>query len=277
MDLAFNELSIFPISNDKTEAYIRVDQFLSTFKRASEFDYNKIRFHLGLESIELSNNYSLNDYCSETKNRTKATLLRGLFRYPFIDENSNEENRYISNYFYLKKGEKLIEPYGLAVAYLYSTLGIGFYSEPFWHNCKFELIITGEIENHDVVFCLSIPEHFNDSELKIFIEYSSPLRLIETEILPEDKSIKLRDDHGKDVLLKFSKRIVQLPYVTEIINSLTYNPFDKKFIRKVFPNGNIEIVLTKTDKGLGIIVGTTGRNKRETEEISKIFEKMFNV
>ncbi|GAJ07825.1 unnamed protein product, partial [marine sediment metagenome] len=222
MDLAFNELSAFPISNDKTEAYSRVDLFLSTFKRASNFDYNKIRFHLGLDSIELSHNYSLNDYCSESRNRTKATLLRGLFRHPFIDENSDEENRYISNYFHLKKGEELIEPYGLAVAYLYSILGIGFYSEPFWHNCKFELIITGEKESHDIVFCLSKPEHFNNDELKSFIEYSSPLKLIETEILPDDKSIKLRNDHGKDVLLKFSKRIIHSPYVTEIINSLPY-------------------------------------------------------
>ncbi|GAJ18805.1 unnamed protein product, partial [marine sediment metagenome] len=38
--------------------------------------------------------------------------------------------------------------------------------------------------------------------------------------------------------------------VTEIINSLPYNPFNSKFIRQVFPNGNVEIILTKTDKGL---------------------------
>lgn len=276
MDLFFNELSVIPLCRDKTEAYLRVDQFLYAYRCANEFNYNKIRFHVGMDSVELSNEYSLSDYCSEPKNRTKATLLRGLYRYPFIDAHSYEERNYILNYFHLKRGEEYIEPYGLAAAYLYSTLGIGFISEPFWYDCKFDLVITGEAETTGVVFCISKPEHIDDSDLREFIEYSSPLELEESDILPENKIIELRDDHGKDILLKFSKRIVQSPYVIEIINSLPYNPYHRKFIKKVFPNGNVEVVVTSTDKGLGIIIKTTGRNKRETEEIAKILESVFN-
>jgi hypothetical protein len=276
MDLVFNELSVLPLATDKTKAFARVDQFLLTFKHANEFEYNRIRFHTSFNSIELSKNYFIENYCSEPKNRTKATLLRGLFRFPFIDENSEEENRYIQNYFYLEKGDKRIETYGLAVAYLYSTLGIGFCSEPFWNNSKFQLItITDEIASNDIVFCVSKPNHFDDDDLKTFIENNTPLQLIKTNIDPKTKSINLRDDHGKDVLLKFSKKIVNSPYIIEIINSIPYNPHNNEFIRKIYPNGNIEIVLTKTDKGLGIVVKTTGRNKHETEAIADILERLF--
>ncbi len=68
---------------------------------------------------------------------------------------------------------------------------------------------------------------------------------------------------------EFSKRIRNSKYVESIINSLPYNPHCNCFIKKVYADGKIEIVLTKTDKGLGLILKTTGRNLKETEEISK--------
>ena len=161
MDLVFNELSIQPVAIDKAKGFERVNDLISTFKRGKEFNFNKIRFHTGFESIELADRYSLNDFCHEPQNRTKSTLLRGLFKQPFIDDNSEEEDRYIQYDFQLPKGDKLLNSYGLASAYLYSTSGIGFCSELFWDNCKFELLITGEDVTTDTVFCVSKPEHFD--------------------------------------------------------------------------------------------------------------------
>jgi hypothetical protein len=40
---------------------------------------------------------------------------------PFIDDDSEEEKRYIESSFALQKEEKQINPYGLAVAFLYSV------------------------------------------------------------------------------------------------------------------------------------------------------------
>ncbi len=71
---------------------------------------------------------------------------------------------------------------------------------------------------------------------------------------------------------EFAERLVSCGYVIEIVNSLPFNPDEKNFIRKVYPNGQIEIVLTKTDQGLGMIIQTTGCNQRETEEIGKILQ-----
>jgi len=285
MDLIFNELSVSPLSGNKTMGFERVVLFLKTFKRSQDLSYNKIRFDVAtgedvLAKTRVTREYSLADYrgffLQDRQNRRYGQLLLGLAKRPYIDDNSEEEGRYIQNTFKIKKDGQIIEPYGLAAAYIYSTIGIGFNSEPFWEVCKFELTIIGEGKGNAIVFCVSKPEHFEDRELNQFVENRLPVILMETSMLPENKRINLRDDHGKDVLREFSERLVRSPYITGIINSLPYNRFERNFIRKVFPNGNIEIVLTKTDKGLGVIVETTGRNKRETEEIAKILERNFS-
>ena len=80
----------------------------------------------------------------------------------------------------------------------------------------------------------------------------------------------MRDDHGKDVLEAFAKRICKSPYVIKVINSLPFNPKERNFINKVYDDGRIEIVLTDTDKGLGMVLQSTGSNHRETLAIAKM-------
>jgi len=91
----------------------------------------------------------------------------------------------------------------------------------------------------------------------------------------KNKEVKLRDDHGKEVLLAFAKKIVKSEYVIKVVNSLPFNPQENNFTKKCYPNGQIELVLIETDRGLGLIIQTTGRNQSETEEIAKILEKEF--
>lgn len=92
---------------------------------------------------------------------------------------------------------------------------------------------------------------------------------------PEDKRIKLRDDHGKDILKAFSDRLVNSEYVIEIINSMPFNSKNRRFIHKIREDGIIEIVLPWTDEGHGIVVKTTGRNLRETERIAEILKDKY--
>ncbi len=78
-----------------------------------------------------------------------------------------------------------------------------------------------------------------------------------------------------DVLQEFSKRLIHSPYLIGIINSLPYNPYERKFIKKIRENGLIEIVLPWTDQGYGIVVKTTGRTIKETEKIAEIIKEEF--
>jgi len=92
---------------------------------------------------------------------------------------------------------------------------------------------------------------------------------------PEQKNIHLRDDHGKDVLQRFSEKIRRSPYVKKIINSLPFNPKQINPILGTTSDGVIDFVLTWTDPGFGLCIQTTGRNKAETNTIALHLVKEF--
>lgn len=50
---------------------------------------------------------------------------------------------------------------------------------------------------------------------------------------------------------------------------------NRRFINHTFADGIIHMVLPWTEQGLGIVVQTTGRNKRETDEIARILKEQF--
>ena len=91
-----------------------------------------------------------------------------------------------------------------------------------------------------------------------------------------EKKIHFREDHGIDVLKRFADRIVHSDYVVEIVNSLPFNSHISRFIKNVYKNGQIEIVLYWEDAGYGMLLQTTGRNYRETEAIAEILKTEFD-
>ncbi|MEM8613106.1 MAG: putative CRISPR-associated protein [Cyanobacteria bacterium P01_H01_bin.105] len=95
------------------------------------------------------------------------------------------------------------------------------------------------------------------------------------EVPPEKKKIFLRDDHGKEYLKKFSKKIIRSPFVKGIVNSLPFNPKQISPIRRVTNEGLVEFVLTWTDPGYGLCIQTTGRNQIETNTIAIHLEREF--
>lgn len=104
---------------------------------------------------------------------------------------------------------------------------------------------------------------------------SLPLVLIKSDKIPQEKPIKIREDHGKDILTEFSNKLCQCEYVEGIVNSLPFNPKESNFIHTIKDNGLIEVVLYWTDPGYGLVVQTTGKNKKETEEIAKILRRKY--
>lgn len=99
--------------------------------------------------------------------------------------------------------------------------------------------------------------------------------LTESDLPIKDKKISLRDDHGANVLMDFSKRLIKCPYVTGIVNSLPFHSHERRFIRKIREDGLIEIVLPWTDQGYGVVVKTTGRTMKETEKIAEIIMEKY--
>jgi len=64
--------------------------------------------------------------------------------------------------------------------------------------------------------------------------------------------------------------------VEGVVNSLPFNPKERGFIRRIHPDGRIELVLIWTDEGFGMVVQSTGRNLRETEAIARCLKDKYS-
>ncbi|MDR2441738.1 MAG: hypothetical protein LBE12_20450 [Planctomycetaceae bacterium] len=236
----------------------------------------KIRFEKSGHEIFLCKDLSLWQYFDNLRRREYRQLFLSLYCYPYIDDENNNDDVLVSS-FYLEKNKESILIQGLGLVHYFDTVGIGFLSEPYWDNILFSIEkITDNKTEKVSVLCLSKPEHVNGVSFQKWLEKQLPVEIQSCNINVSQKKIHLRDDHGKDVLQIFAEKIIQSDYVCSVINSLPFNPNCKKFIKNVYHNGKIEIVLTKTDRGLGVIVQTTGRNKQETEKIAEILKKEYD-
>jgi len=272
MELVFNEISLDEKPESSYQAISIWEKFANTCVLLKKEGFNKIRVESDFWNSLYFEYKDINTFLSQIPSRTKSSFLRSFIRRPFLADDflSEADEKYAQNEYFW--GDKKIT--GLAYAYLLDTICISLSTNEIWDNTDIEII---EVSNcsHSIVIVknASKPEH--TEQHRSWIEDKKPVQLIQTKISADLKEINLRDDHGKDVLLLFAKRIVISPYVTKIINSLPFNPNEKKFIRKIYPNGQIEIVLINTDQGLGIIIQTTGRNIKETEVIAYKLEKKY--
>ena len=278
--LCFNELSIQPLAADFQGCYARIKRLIETYKVAKDpkksHGFNGIRFYQTLDQIMLESNYSVRDFLADTRARTLATTLLSIYRYPFIDDNSEEERRYIQSSFFISKGGSELPVHGLAAAYLYETIGIGFGSEPFWDAIRFPLRIEGEESRNATILSVSCPAHFEHPDFTAWKLQHTPVCLVTCGIAPSCKKIHVGAHHGKDILTQFAQRLVHSPYVIEIVNSLPWQGSASNFIHAIRDNGLIEIVLVTTDKGFGLLVKTTGRNEKETAEIGRILKAQYD-
>ena len=158
--------------------------------------------------------------------------------------------------------------FGLAMSYILDTLSLSINADK-WRE------IVGITRDEEIVSVRNVASSDHIKYHTDWINSKKNIELIVSDIPADIKSIHLRDDHGKDVLLPFSKKITKSPYVISIINSLEFHPHYRKFIYDISDNGIIKCVLQWTDLGYGIAIQTTGRNYRETEKIAMILEDEF--
>lgn len=208
-------------------------------------------------------------------------MLLGARQYPtFKTEDSWAEDKYLTgNYYFedLTNGVSKIGCIGLAAAHIYTAVAISFASSKAWMNNT--LRITNILEDETTI-PVAVNNIFSEGCITVdtistFVENYSTLELEESSLLPENKKVHLRDDHGKDILEAFAKKLVRSPFVNAIINSLPFNQYATSFIKKPHPNGLIEVVLYWEDKGYGMVIQSTGRNLRETNEIARILTENF--
>ena len=157
---------------------------------------------------------------------------------------------------------------GLAFAHLVDTLALSV-----GHSIWKEIVLIKRDEEELGVRNVSSSSHLEYHSG--WLDCRKPVELVISCLSPVKKPVHIRDDHGKDKLLSFSKKLVRSPYVESVVNSLPFNSENRGFIRNIKDGGIIECVLYWYDEGYGLAVKTTGRNKRETTAIAEILEREF--
>lgn len=257
MDLFFNELSIKnkeSIENNIitpiVEAYKELIKYNVTTCRISPDDCTKLFQMLG----SLSNAVNVKNF------------YFSFFRPPYESEDveRNQDEYYEHDWTY--GGEACI---GFALAFLLNSASFSIYSAD-WDSPTIDFLKDGKSTNARNI-CTKEHVVFH----ALHLENQTEIELLECGMCASDKKIVLGNDHGKDVLEEFSQRLLRSPYLVGVVNSLPYNPYERKFIRKIREGGLIEIVLPWTDEGYGLVVKSTGRTIRETKRIAEIIEEEF--
>jgi hypothetical protein len=170
--LCFNEAALLPLADpkDKTFEYRRLETYMRTYKVFQEKGFKRIRYDRPLDKVFIADGRSLKDCIEEGLNsdsyRLLATFLLSTFDYPFIDDDSEEEEIFVQNYFHVRMDDHDIPVTGLAAAFLYSVPAIHFISlDDFWNRITYDLMITGVgEERREQVISISKPTDFERIE-----------------------------------------------------------------------------------------------------------------
>lgn len=195
----------------------------------------------------------------------------GFFRAPFEGSDITEEieTKFIQEHVFLE-GQNAA---GLLLASIKDTIALSLSTDKKW----------------DSSFLLASNDHSGETKIRHgsrylnlfahneWIEMNKEVFLFPCGIDPNKKPFHVRHDHGMDVLKNLWDRIKNCEYVSSCINSLPYNSNERSFVRNVKSDGIIEIVLTWTDEGFGLVVQTTGRNLRETKKIAELLEEKYST
>jgi hypothetical protein len=276
MDFIFNELSFRNTASDIHSAKSGMANLLQVCKKGRELGMMRLAIRPDYFEQHLHNEYRISDWLNDhTVSKVLKNLLLSIVRQPYIDNNDNEiEERFISSYAFLIEDDSLAVE-GLAIAYLYQTIAVSFQFSNDWNVHEISLKFS-EAGYDDQIVKVNHASQVNHVELhKDWIASRVGIKLPITDLLFNEKQINLRDDHGKDVLLKFSRKLVRSPYVVKVINSLPFNPQETDFIRNYYEDGKIEIVLIRSDQGLGVIIQTTGENFFQTKAMAEILNEEF--
>lgn len=198
-------------------------------------------------------------------------------------ESESVSDRYLTSDFFININEERFKCDQMGLAALSkptearSSLTLGFSVNDFWRGLSYrisEVRSGGCSTTHSAVCVVSLDQLTRD-DVREWCQLSYVVKLPLCQKRPEDKPIHLRDDHGSDVLLAFSKKIVRSPYVEQIVNSLPFNSSGTKFIEKVFENGVIYIRIIQDPRGVGLAVQTTARCLDHAERIARILDRIY--
>lgn len=275
MDLFFNEISALYPASSIFDAQSRMSEFLSLCKKAKKEGFNSCKVVNNFENTVLAATYTIHNWLNDAQiNKDQKDFYFSFRNSPY---ENGIENQFDTFYYLDEPAEPNYNGYvveGLMWAKICNSLAVSFPVNDVWQKHLINIELDQEPEREkDNVNHISTLIHFDSH--KVFIESQKEPVLLPSGIKPSDKRIHLSDDHGKDKLYALAKKLVNCEYVTEIPQSLPNDSFGRSFIRDIHPNGRIDVTLIDEDAGYGMMVQTTGKTLRETQEIAKILKELY--
>lgn len=273
MDVFFNELSV-PLMKDLGNLDILVEKYAQVIKEVKSQGFNMVRYEKGVESIMLSEEYSLSQYLYDHRALPSASILLTTQARPYIPDGDVAEDAYILNEYFVEMNGKQVKSEGFTAAAINRSIAIGFDS-PEWLSNAYSVIESNGTSVREIKVLYAYDTEF--FALDIFQSWADtflPPTLISSELLPSEKKIHLSRHHGYDELMKFAKRICRESYVNAILNSIDRDSNVKQFARCITGTNVIEITLVRNGY-YGMAVSTTARNDRELRCIANLITEKY--
>lgn len=270
----FNELSFFDKDGNE-DTFQLFSSYANTIKALIAKGFNGIRYEQGIASLIKDGLRNIYDLQSNPMSRNLFTLILTTARNPYIDSDTQAEERYINEDFEVKVDDTWCIGQGFTAAYLLDTIVVSLCTHPKWKESSYVIRNTKDEVEIGYVLNTVTPESLETATINLFIEQRKPLSFEKCNIQPENKSYKFRDDHGKDKLTLLWHRLCNCDFIISAINSLEFNPNGREFVERCFDDGKIHIRLVDSDAGYGMVIQTTGKTMRETMAIGEIIMKKY--
>ena len=284
MELVFNELSLQPYIENEVLFKNKFIEMLNTYGQLKEkFGITNLLFPRATLNHNVSKKSTFIQWASSLTNTSEKNKILSFIRTPFCEDilGNNEQNK-TNKYYYENSEISIKEEYciGLGICHAKERIAISLHSHNCWelHIISFKEIADDDFNTNDVeVFNVCESGKNLNEDLFHRLMYYGNLEIIESNIALENKKIKLSGNHhGNNILESFAKKIFQCKYVIEVVNNIDFSPNAVRFIKNIYANGTIDIVLHWEDAGYGMKIQTTGRNYRETEAIAEILEEKYS-
>jgi len=279
MEIFFNELSATYPCKSLHDAKLRMSNLLYLLARTKKEGFIICRIFTDYFNNSLADNYSISNWLQDsTVRKVEKDFFLSYVRPPYEVSEKDQINQFIIADYLLNEPDEHVHnesvTEGLAWAYICNTFSISYPANDVWKKTDIGLVERSE-QVESVVNVHNASELKHIDTLYPWIETIKTITLIPGTKRPEEKRIHLRDDHGKDVLQEFARKVVNSEYVEEIPQSLEFKPRARSFIQKIYPDGRVDVTLFEYDEGYSLMILTTGRNLRETETIAKLLKEKY--
>ena len=282
----FNELSIQPLCISAAAVEQRVRNFLLMMHEVrNHTDVRKVRHDGDMTTILLTSSMTLQDYINAHTKDPAVIALFSIIIHPQVDMADDVSlQSYVDTTVNIDLGNGTIKKAdGFNAAYCQGTFCVGFESCATWLNDFYQLSITSNGKQKLVSWaCISSPlvygttpqQAHRQQAFELWLQQINPV-LVSSVKQPHEKSIDLRDDHGKKELEDHAKLLCQHEHVEAILTSLPFKPKARNYIDNITEDGLVDVVLWWEDAGYSMRVKTTGRNVSETREIARLLKEKY--